>query len=86
MQISKIFYFVPILHLISGKVTKFLVEKLSTSEVISRKPHGGGGGGGETSPTPAPLGLIDELIGKFFKFKSKNRGRTTNYLGDLCAA
>ena len=28
-------------HLILGKVTKFLVEKLSTSEVISQKPHGG---------------------------------------------
>ena len=37
------FYFVLILHLISEKVTKFLVEKLSTSEVISKKPHGGGG-------------------------------------------
>ena len=24
------------------KVTKFLVEKLSTSEVIGQKPHGGG--------------------------------------------
>ena len=34
-------YFFLILHLISGKVTKFLVEKLSTSEVISQKPHGG---------------------------------------------
>ena len=37
MQISTIFYFVPILLLISGKVTKFLVEKLFTSEVISQK-------------------------------------------------
>ena len=35
------FYFVLILHLISEKVTKFLVEKLSTSEVISQKPHQG---------------------------------------------
>ena len=34
-------YFFLILHLILGKVTKFLVEKLSTSEVISQKPHGG---------------------------------------------
>ena len=34
-----------ILHLILGKVRKFLAEKLSTSEVISQKPHGGGGGG-----------------------------------------
>ena len=40
-QISKLFYFVLILHLISEKVTKFLVEKLSTSEVISQIPHGG---------------------------------------------
>ena len=37
--ISKNFYFVLILHLISGKVGKFLVETLSTSEVISQKPH-----------------------------------------------
>ena len=43
MQISKIFYFVLILHLILGKVTKFQVEKLSTSEVISERPHGGCG-------------------------------------------
>ena len=27
------------------KVTKFLVEKLSTPKVISQKPHGGGGSG-----------------------------------------
>ena len=38
------FYFVLILHLILGKVTKFLVEKLFTSEVISQKPHWAGGG------------------------------------------
>ena len=49
-QISKIFYFVLILHLILGKVTKFLVEKLSTSEVISQKPHGGW-----KTPPPRPL-------------------------------
>ena len=36
----KNFYFVLILHLISGKVTKYPAEKLSTSEVISQKPHG----------------------------------------------
>ena len=35
------FYFFLILHLILGKAAKFLVEKLSTSEVISQKPHGG---------------------------------------------
>ena len=44
MQIWKNFYFVLILHLILGKVTKFLVKKLSTKEVISQKPLGGGGG------------------------------------------
>ena len=33
-----------ILHLILGKVRKFLMEKLSTSEVIGQKPHWGGGG------------------------------------------
>ena len=42
------FYFVLILHLILGKVTKVLVEKLSASEVTSR---GGGGGGGGTPPS-----------------------------------
>ena len=36
------FYFFLILHLILGKVTKFLVEKLSTSEIISQKSHRGG--------------------------------------------
>ena len=39
-KFRKIFYFVLILYLILGKVTKFPVEKLSTSEVISQKPHG----------------------------------------------
>ena len=35
----RFYYFVLILCLLSGKVTKFLVEKLSTSEVISQKNH-----------------------------------------------
>ena len=30
--------------MILDKAAKFLVEKFSTSEVISQKPHGGGGG------------------------------------------
>ena len=34
-------YFFLILHLTLGKATKYLVEKLSASEVISQKPHGG---------------------------------------------
>ena len=38
-----------ILHLISGKATKFPVEKLSTSEVITKKSHGGAG---KHSPPP----------------------------------
>ena len=45
--------FFQILHLILGQVTKVLVEKRSTSVVISQKPHGGGGGGGG----PVFLGL-----------------------------
>ena len=35
------FIFFLILHLILGYVTKFLIEKLSTSEVISQTPHEG---------------------------------------------
>ena len=33
------FLFFFVLHLILGKVIKFLVEKLSASENISQKPH-----------------------------------------------
>ena len=39
---SKFYFFLP-LHLILGKAAKFLVEKLSTSEVMSQKPVTGGG-------------------------------------------
>ena len=46
-----------ILHLILGKVTKFPVEKLSTSQVISRKPHGG------WKTSPVPLGLTPISMG-----------------------
>ena len=35
------FSFFLFLHSMLGKVTKFLAEKLSTSEVISQKPRGG---------------------------------------------
>ena len=48
-------FFALILYLTLGKVTKFQVEKLFTSEVISQKPHGGGGGGGTV-----PLGLTQK--------------------------
>ena len=37
----EIFYFVLIPHLILGKVTKFLLEKISISEVISQNLAGG---------------------------------------------
>ena len=54
----EIFYFVLILHLISGKVTKFPVEKLSMSEVISKKPQGV-----ENTPPPPPSAFrVKELI------------------------
>ena len=35
-------FFLLILHLILGKLTKFVVQKLSTSEVISQNLKGGG--------------------------------------------
>ena len=57
-KFQKNFYFVLILHLILEIVTKFLVEKLSTSEVISKNPTGGG-----KHPPPVPLGL---------KFRDRN--------------
>ena len=49
------FYFVLILHLILGKVTKFLVEN-SLLQTLSAKNLTGGGGGGGKHP-PVPLGL-----------------------------
>ena len=45
------FYFVLILHLMLGKVTEFLVEVLSTSEVISQKPP----------PSPSAFRVMDAL-------------------------
>ena len=39
------------------KSYKFLVEKPSTSDVISQKPYGGGGGGGGVETPPVLLGL-----------------------------
>ena len=73
------FYFVLILYSILGKVTKFLVEKLSTLEVISRKPLGGGGGGGggeEKTPPIVHLGLV--LINYPFL-------KNSNILVQICA-
>ena len=54
------FLFCPNSIHILGKVTKFLVKKLSTSEVISQKPHGGWGVGKQP---PVPLGLRDRKQG-----------------------
>ena len=48
----EIILFFLILHLILGKVTKFLMEKLSTSEVISQKTSRRRGGG-NTPPPPS---------------------------------
>ena len=57
-------YFVLILHLILGKVTKFLVKKLSTSDVISQKTSQGWktpsslpvlGGGGGVNPSSCEI-------------------------------
>ena len=60
MKISKAIHFVLIMHLILEKVTTFLVKKrLSTSEVISQKPHGEGGGG--THPQLVQFGLTKEF-------------------------
>ena len=56
-KISTIFYLVLILHLILGKVTKFLVGKLSTLEVISQKPLREN----TNPPTPVPLGLQQKM-------------------------
>ena len=51
LQISKIDDFALIPHSVLEKVTKFLVEKFSISEVISQNLTGGGGGG-EHPPLP----------------------------------
>ena len=67
MQISEIIYFFLILHLILGKVSKLLVEKTSTSEVVSQKPLGGGGGGGV-----APLSALGVKDGATFYEDAKN--------------
>ena len=48
-KFRKKFYFFLILHLILGKAAKLLLEKLSTSEAIIQKPHGGL----ENTPPPA---------------------------------
>ena len=52
VNFQQIIFFL-ILHLILGKATKFLVEKLSTSEIFSQKPRGGW----KHPPPPVLLGL-----------------------------
>ena len=44
------------MHLILGKAAKFLVEKLSTSEVISQKPHGG------KTPSPSAFTVKNKKV------------------------
>ena len=51
------FYSFLILHLILDKSAKFLVEKLSTSEVISQKPHGQW-----KTPPPPPSAFRVKLV------------------------
>ena len=53
------FSFVLTLHLILRKVIKFIVEKPSTSEVTSQKPHGAGV---ENTHPPVPLGLSSQKL------------------------
>ena len=78
MQISKIFYFVLIINLILGKVTKFPVEKLSTSEVISKKLTGGWKKPQKTPP-PVPLGLTLKELG-FSGSGTIERGKIRTFL------
>ena len=54
----KTFLFCPNSAFNIRKSHKILVEKFSTSEVISQKHYGGGGGGGCWKTPPVPLGLI----------------------------
>ena len=58
-KFRKTFNFFLIMHLILGKVTKFLVGKLSTSEVISQKPHGGV----ENTPSPSAFRVKKHICG-----------------------
>ena len=64
----EIFYFVLILHLIFRIVTKFLVKKLATSEVISHKPHGVVK---TTHPPPPPPVLLGSKNFNFLLSKHK---------------
>ena len=90
----EIFYFILILHLISGKVTKLLLEKLSTSEVLRQNLTGGrGGGGGEgehpsvsyvvvhrknTSVVANPLFQFSEIIDAVLTYL------TTEFINPFC--
>ena len=76
-KFRKNFIFFLILHLISVNVTKFPGEKLSTSEVSSKKPHGG------VKNTPPPSAfrvklrkfLIKNLIEASFHMKINSLAR-----------
>ena len=62
VNVEKLYFFL-ILYLILGKVTNILVEKLSTWEVISQKPHGDG----KRPPPPVLLGLNKNSKTEVFK-------------------
>ena len=66
-KFQNFFIFFLILHFTAGKVTKFLVEKLSTSEVSSQKPHGGM----ENTPPPSAF-RVNWRSSLYFKMSVKN--------------
>ena len=71
-SISKIFYFFLILHLILGKVLKFIVEKL---EIISQKSHRGW----KTLPPPSAFRVKSHSL--LFKLqKPDHQVRVSNLL------
>ena len=77
-QISKHFYFFLILHLILGKVTKFIGEKLSTSKVISQK---------ENTPSSAFRVTADVTLDDFQRYdlqrcSTENRSSVTSHCRD----
>ena len=67
-------YFFLILHLILGETAKFLVEKLSTLEVISQKPHRGG------KHPPVLLGLsFAHLLSLYTMMTTETRKMKCNF-------
>ena len=84
------FYFVLILHSILGKVTKFLVEKLHTSETISQKPHGGGVEYTPLAPVPSELKSTLRLLCQkakvfFLIFRTDKSSRPALFCSVYCS-